>query len=157
MPKLRRKNFNVSWKTQMKHFHLLIFGVSHYICSQPLDFMGIHLSCCINGGEITILHDVVHDHFERCKILCLLKVNSCLLAPCLRVFMSSNWHCDMNWWCPHVGRRCHHRDHTQVDLVSRVAFSHGVVVTQVTNGFYRDQFSRNMFYRLDVKVFGCLH
>ncbi len=43
--------------------HLLILGVSHCICSQPLDPMGIHLFHCIHGGEKMVSHDVVRDVF----------------------------------------------------------------------------------------------
>lgn len=74
----------------MKHFQPLIFEMSHCICNQPLDFMGIHLFCYIHGGEITILHNVVQDVFTimlRDARFCLLKVNSCLLAPCPTIFM----------------------------------------------------------------------
>jgi hypothetical protein len=35
------------------------FGVSHYICSQPLDPIGIHLLCYAHGGEMIISHDVM--------------------------------------------------------------------------------------------------
>jgi len=51
-------------------------------------------------------------------------------------------------------------DPTQVDLVSWTIFFHGVtmtITTQVTNGFYHDQFLTNMFFLLVMKVFGCLH
>jgi hypothetical protein len=44
-------------------FHPLILGVSHYICSQPFNPMGIHLLHCAHGGDTTTLHDVMQDGF----------------------------------------------------------------------------------------------
>jgi hypothetical protein len=41
--------------------HLLVLGVSHYICSQLSNPMGIHLLCCVHGGERMALHDVVRN------------------------------------------------------------------------------------------------
>jgi hypothetical protein len=38
--------------------HPLVLGVSHYIYSQHLDPMGIHLFYCMHGGENMALHDV---------------------------------------------------------------------------------------------------
>ncbi len=43
--------------------HLLFVEVLHYICSQPLDPMGIHLFRCMHGGEKITLHDVVRNTF----------------------------------------------------------------------------------------------
>jgi hypothetical protein len=44
-------------------FHLLVFGVSHCICNQPLDPMEIHLFHCTHGEDRTTLHDFVRDAF----------------------------------------------------------------------------------------------
>jgi hypothetical protein len=43
--------------------HLLVLGVSHDICNQPSDPMGILLFCCTHGGERTASHDVVRNVF----------------------------------------------------------------------------------------------
>ncbi len=43
--------------------HPLVLGVSHYICNQPLDVMGIHLLRCAHGGERKVSHDVMQDVF----------------------------------------------------------------------------------------------
>jgi hypothetical protein len=43
--------------------HPLALNLTHYICDQPLDPMGIHLLCCTHGGERTTSHDVVRDSF----------------------------------------------------------------------------------------------
>jgi hypothetical protein len=43
--------------------HLLILGVLHYICSQPLDPMGIHLFHGAHVGEKTGSHDFVRNVF----------------------------------------------------------------------------------------------
>lgn len=38
---------------------LLVLGVSHYVCSQLLDLIWIHLFRCVHGGGRMTLHDVV--------------------------------------------------------------------------------------------------
>jgi len=42
---------------------LLVLDLSHYICGQPLDPMGIRLLCCAHGGEKIVSHDLVWDAF----------------------------------------------------------------------------------------------
>jgi hypothetical protein len=49
--------------TRFGFSHPLILGVSHYICSQPFNPMGIHFLRCTHGGEMTTLHDVMQDGF----------------------------------------------------------------------------------------------
>jgi hypothetical protein len=51
--------------------------------------------------------------------------------PYPAIFALLSWHCVISQWCPHIGKRCHY-DPNQVDLVSKVAFSCGVVVTVAT-------------------------
>jgi len=41
----------------------LVLGVSHDICSQPLDLMGIHFLCHTHGEEKMTSHDVVQNIF----------------------------------------------------------------------------------------------
>jgi hypothetical protein len=48
----------------------------------------------------------------------------------------------------------------QIDLVSRITLSHGIVVTtatQMKDGLYYNWFSTNMVLPFVVEVFGCLH
>jgi hypothetical protein len=53
----------------------LTFGLSHWICGQPLDLMGF-IFCCAHGGEKTTSHDVGWDVFkfivkdDRFHVLC---------------------------------------------------------------------------------------
>ncbi len=42
---------------------LLVIGLTHYICDQPIDPMEIHLLHRVHGGERTTSHDVVRDAF----------------------------------------------------------------------------------------------
>jgi hypothetical protein len=39
--------------------HPLLLEVSHCICNQHLNIMGIHFLHCVHGGETMALHDVV--------------------------------------------------------------------------------------------------
>jgi hypothetical protein len=54
----------------------LAFGLSHCICGQLLNTMGIHLLCYVHGGERMASHDSMHDAFAsiardvRFHILC---------------------------------------------------------------------------------------
>jgi hypothetical protein len=43
--------------------HPLTLGLTHYVCGEPLDPLGIHLLRCAHGGEKTTSHDVVRDAF----------------------------------------------------------------------------------------------
>jgi len=42
---------------------LLVIGLTHYICDQPIDPMEIQLLHRAHGGERTTSHDVVQDAF----------------------------------------------------------------------------------------------
>jgi hypothetical protein len=33
------------------------------VCTHPIDFMGIHLLCCVHGNECTGTHDAICDTF----------------------------------------------------------------------------------------------
>jgi hypothetical protein len=51
-------------------------------------------------------------------------------------------------------------DFTQIDLVSHVTLSHGVVVTmvvQVKDRLYHNYYPMDMFLPFAIKVFRCLH
>ncbi len=43
--------------------HPLVLEVLHYIYSQPLDLMGIHIFCCVHREKRMALHDVVRGVF----------------------------------------------------------------------------------------------
>ncbi len=49
--------FSTTLHTRLGFSHPLILGVSHWICNQPLETMGIHLLCCVHW--ICTLMDVV--------------------------------------------------------------------------------------------------
>jgi hypothetical protein len=40
--------FSTTLCTRLGFSHPLVLGVSHWICNQPLDPMGIHLLCCVH-------------------------------------------------------------------------------------------------------------
>lgn len=43
------------------------------------------------------------DHYKKCMISCFVRVETCLFAPYLAIFMLSNWHCAINKCCMHIG------------------------------------------------------
>ncbi len=43
--------------------HPLVIGMSHYICNQPLDPMGIQIFHYAHGGKKMASHNVVRDVF----------------------------------------------------------------------------------------------
>jgi hypothetical protein len=55
--------FSTALHIRLNFSHPLILRVSHCICSQHLDPMGIHLLHCIYGEERMASHDVVWDVF----------------------------------------------------------------------------------------------
>ncbi len=60
---LSSDGFSITLHIRLGFFHLLVFGVSHCICNQLLDPIGIHLLHCTHGGEKTTSHDFVKDVF----------------------------------------------------------------------------------------------
>jgi hypothetical protein len=60
---LPSNDFSTTLHTRLGLSQPLILGVSHCICNQPLDPMGIHLLCCTHGGERMVSHDVVQNVF----------------------------------------------------------------------------------------------
>jgi hypothetical protein len=84
--------------------HPLILGVSHCICNQPLDPMGIHFLRCMHGGERMASHDVVWDAFvaiakdarfceSRPMSFHPLSYNLCIieLTLCYQSMVSTHW------------------------------------------------------------------
>jgi hypothetical protein len=64
--------------------HPLVHGVSHGICSQPLDPMRIHFFRYAHGGERTISHNVMRDVFSaitKDARFHVLRANPCPFAP----------------------------------------------------------------------------
>jgi hypothetical protein len=43
--------------------HLLIEGIFRCVCTHPIDPMGIHFLCCVQGNECTKTHDAIRDTF----------------------------------------------------------------------------------------------
>ncbi len=43
--------------------HLLIIGILRCMCTHPIDFMDIHLLCCVHGNEHIGTHNVVRNIF----------------------------------------------------------------------------------------------
>ncbi len=110
--------------TRLGLSHPLIIGVSHYICSQPSNIMGIIFSlhswwerdgftwCCVR---------CFHGHYKRCGISYFSKINeSCPFAPCPAIFTLLNWHCAISWWCLHVGKCCHCWLHSSLLFLTRL-------------------------------------
>jgi hypothetical protein len=157
--------FSTALHTKLSLFHPLIFKVSHYICNQPLDLMGIHLFCYTHGGERTTSHDVVWNVFvanAKMRDFTSHKSKPMSFAPSHVTFMPSNWHHAINQWCLYIGK---HSDIvftnlTRVDLVLWIVISHGVVMTIATQAkekIYHNQFLMDMFILLIIEVFKCLH
>jgi hypothetical protein len=80
--------FFITLCIRLVYSHPLVLGVSHYICSQLLDPMEIHLFHCTHGGERMALRDPCVRCFcnhccKRCEISHLAKMDPCLFAPYL--------------------------------------------------------------------------
>jgi hypothetical protein len=92
--------------TRLGLFHPLVLRVSHYICSQLLNPMGIHIFRCTHGGESMALHVVVRDVFmviakdggfqisqKQTHVLPPLPYNFCIveLTLCYYSMVSTHW------------------------------------------------------------------
>jgi len=101
--------------------------MSHCICRQPLNLIRFHLFGCTYGvGEDGLAWYYVkyfYDHYKKCKISCLMKIDPCLFAPYLTIFMLLNWHSVITLWCPHVGRCYHRQPHSNWFGFMRCCFS----------------------------------
>jgi len=75
------------------------------------------------------LHDVMRNVFvaiaKNARFHVSQKQTHVLLLPTLKIFMSSTWHCVINWWCPHISRCCHHQPHWNWFGVASCFFSWG--------------------------------
>jgi hypothetical protein len=131
------KKFFITLCNKLGISHLLVLGVSHCIYSQPLDPMGIHLLCYAHGEERLISHD------------------SCPSTIWFVVFMFSNRHCVINWWCLHIGK-CYHCQFLSTWFGFTIFFPHWVatiIAVQAKDGLYCDWLSTNTFCPLIVNVF----
>ncbi len=93
--------------------HLLVFRVSHCICSQPLDPIRIHLLCCMHGGKRMASHDVVQNVFATIArdVGFHVSQEQNPSTPRPTIFAPLNQHCAFNQWCLHIGRCYHHHPH----------------------------------------------
>ncbi len=55
--------FSTTLHIKLSPSHPLVFGVSHYICIQPLDPMRIHIFHRMHGGEKIAFCDVMRNAF----------------------------------------------------------------------------------------------
>ncbi len=55
--------FSLTLCTELGLPHPMIIGLTHYICGQSLNLMGVHLLQCSHGNECTTFHDVVQNTF----------------------------------------------------------------------------------------------
>jgi len=138
-------------QTMLGFPHFLVFSLTHCICGQLLDPMGIHLFRCANGGERTTSHDVVQDVFayimKDTRFHVLWEQTHIFLQPSLQSFY---WQVDIVLSIDGI--------HTLVDvvitdfiqtyLVSQVALSCEVaviVMTQMKEGLHCDHYTSGSF------------
>jgi hypothetical protein len=130
--------------TRLDLSHPLVFGVSHCICSEPLDPIGIHLLCCTHCGERMASHDVVWDVFTTITIDVRFHVSqeqTHVLPPHALQFLCHWVDIVLLINGVHTLVDIVIVDPIQVDLVPQVIFSCGVltiVVIQTKDGFYWD-------------------
>lgn len=142
--------------------HPLVLGVSHSICCQTLDPLGIHLLCYAYGGEKTTSRNVVRNvfvvivkdvgfHVSRKPTYVF------LIVPCIVVFAPSNQDCVISPCCSHVGKCYHCWCH--LIFFHNCFFSWGCY-----DGYNLDEgqllwqsILTNMFFHFVGEVFGCLH
>jgi hypothetical protein len=155
--------FSTTLRTSLSLFHTLVLEVSHCICSQPFDLMGIHLFHCEHGGERMASHDVVWNAFvaiaKDVRFHILRKQTHVLLPLALQslhcwvnIVLSVNGVCTLLYIVI--------ANPIQVDLVLRTTFSPrvvAIVAAPAKIGLYCDWFPSNKFLPSAIKVFKCLH
>jgi hypothetical protein len=155
--------FSTTLHTKLNLSHPLVLGVSHYICNQPLDPMGIHFFATLmvgRGRPHMMLYEMflwslwkMQDFtFHKSKPMSFCPFPCSLHAITLACVLSINGvHTLVNIVLTAL---------TQIDLVSWIVIFHWVVmiiVAQTKDSFYHNQFLVNMFILLIIKVFRCLH
>ncbi len=55
--------FCSSLRTRLSLPHPTTCGLFRCICNHAINLIGIHIFCCVNGGEHTTTHDVIQDFF----------------------------------------------------------------------------------------------
>jgi hypothetical protein len=155
--------FSTALHTKLNLSHPLVLGVSHYICNQPLDPMGIHFFATLmvgRGRPHMMLYEMflwslwkMQDFtFHKSKPMSFCPFPCSLHAITLACVLSINGvHTLVNIVLTAL---------TQIDLVSWIVIFHWVVmiiVAQAKDSFYHNQFLVNMFILLIIKVFRCLH
>jgi len=121
--------FSIALHTRLSPSHPLVLEVSHCICSQHVDLMGIHLFplwawwgedgftwCCVR---------CFCGHCKRCEISYFARTNPCPHAPCLTIFASLNRHCVINRCCLHIAKFCHCQSHSSWFSVASYTFLRG--------------------------------
>jgi len=139
-----------------------ILSVSHYICREPLDPMGIHLFRYAHGGEKITSHDVwdVLVAIVKNAKFHILRNQTHVISP-LTLQVS---HCRVDIVLL-INGLCTLANVIIADPFKLVWFQRQLcfcedVVTiaiQTKDGFYHDQVLTNMFLLPTIKVFKCLH
>ncbi len=137
--------------TRLGLSHPLVLGVSHYICSQPLDPMGIHLFRCAHGEEKMASHDVVQIVFVTIVKIAGFHVSQKKIHVISPLALQSSRHrIDIVLLINGVRTLVNViiTNPIWVDLVSRVALFCGVTVTittQAKDGLHCDRFPTTCF------------
>ncbi len=146
--------------TQLVLPHLLALDLSHCICWQPLDLMGIHLLHCTHGEKRMGYDDVMWDSFvfitkdatffvlhEETHILLPFHLSLCInwLTLWFSWMVSKHWLTSSSleyiWFCGQL---------YFVKLLWQSWFMLNII-------FYYNQYLANMFLPLTTKVFWHLH
>ncbi len=152
------KCFSTALHTKLNLSHPLVLGVSHYICNQPLDPMGIHFFATLmvgRGRPHMMLYEMLlwslwkmHDFtFHKSKPMSFCPFPCSLHAITLACVLSIN---GVPMLVNIVLTAL-----IQIDLVSWRVISHWVVMiimAQAKDSFYHNQFLVNMFILLIIKV-----
>ncbi len=116
------------------------------------------VTCIMRRGWPHIMMcEMFHDHYKRCKFLCLTKIDPCPSIPYPAIFVSSCWHCVNNWWCLHIKRYCHRRPHSSWFAFTCYSFSWDYNNHDLGEGKFLSWSIFNMFLLLDVEVFKYFH
>jgi hypothetical protein len=149
--------------TQLRLPHPSIVGILQCMCTHPIDYMGIHLLCCVHGNKHTGTHDEVHDTF----VAIMWDVGFHVGQKQLHAFFSSTFN-SFHWQVDivltkndiHTLATIVIANPTWVDLFPWSCATQRLVASdavQAKERSYLDRHFTDQFLPLAIEIFGCLH
>ncbi len=109
--------FSITLHIKFGFSHPLIFEVSHFIYSQPLDPTRVHLVHYIHVRARMVSHNIVWNTFPtivKNARFHILWNQTHVFSPMPVIFIMLSCHCVISRWCLHFGKLCHCQLHSSL-------------------------------------------